>query len=166
MTDIEKLQFDYVWKWFAYHADQRMKAFNFMLVTFGILATAVATTLDKKLYLAATGLSFFSVVIALLFSRLDRRNRDLVRVGEGVLRQLEQDLIFASDGETSSVAFGLLTAPAPQTSIGRDGAPLGWGHDFLSGLLLGRHRIVLPAFAYLFALMFLLVLIAVRSGHL
>lgn len=30
-TDLEKMRFDYAWKWFNYHADQRMKMFNFIL---------------------------------------------------------------------------------------------------------------------------------------
>jgi hypothetical protein len=37
VSDLVKLQFDYAWKWFSFHADQRVKMFNFMLVVFGIL---------------------------------------------------------------------------------------------------------------------------------
>jgi ABC-type uncharacterized transport system permease subunit len=48
-SDLHKMPFDYAWKWFAFHAEQRTKMFNFMLIVLGIFATAIAGTLDKQL---------------------------------------------------------------------------------------------------------------------
>jgi hypothetical protein len=41
-SELQKLQFDFAWKWFAYHADQRVKMFNFMLIVFGIFRRGVS----------------------------------------------------------------------------------------------------------------------------
>src|SRR5258706_731665 len=94
-TDLRKLQLDYAWKWFSYHADQRVKMFNFMLIVFGVFATAIVTSVDKGLpswFIAF--LCFVAAALGLIFSLLDRRNRDLVWVGEEVLTYLENQFIF------------------------------------------------------------------------
>jgi hypothetical protein len=38
------------------------------------------------------GLAFFASLFALIFSRLDRRNRDLVWIGEDILKKLEREV--------------------------------------------------------------------------
>ena len=45
----EDPRLDYAWKWFNFHAEQRTKMFNYMLVGLGILATAIATMVQKGL---------------------------------------------------------------------------------------------------------------------
>src|SRR5260370_29011163 len=93
--ELRKLQFDYAWKWFSFHADQRVKMFNFMLIVFGIFAAGVVNALDKDLPpVAIAGLCFFAAFLAWAFMRLDRRNRDLVWLGEDVLMDLERKAIF------------------------------------------------------------------------
>ena len=82
-SELQKLQFDFAWKWFAYHADQRVKMFNFMLIVFGIFAAGLVNALDKHVPKPAVVLfAFFAGILALVFSLLDRRNRDLVWLGE------------------------------------------------------------------------------------
>jgi hypothetical protein len=99
-----KLQLDYAWKWLSYHADQRVKMFNFMLIVFGIFATAVVTAMDKGLPSGFTAtLCFTAAALGLIFSRLDRRNRDLVWLGEEVLTHLEKNCIFG-EGKKSKIA--------------------------------------------------------------
>ncbi len=39
--ELDKLRLDYAWKWFAFHADQRTKMFNYFILAIGIVATAV-----------------------------------------------------------------------------------------------------------------------------
>src|SRR4051812_17959205 len=94
--ELRKLQFDYAWKWFSFHADQRVKMFNFMLIVFGIFAAGVVNALDKAALprVALAGLCFFGTFLAWAFTRLDRRNRDLVWLGEDVLMELERKVIF------------------------------------------------------------------------
>ena len=44
MEQSEKQLFrNYAWSYFAYHADQRMKTFNFFLVAAGLLSSGIAT---------------------------------------------------------------------------------------------------------------------------
>ena len=94
-SELHKLQFDYAWKWFCFHADQRVKMFNFMLIVFGIFAAGVVNALDKNLpTIVMAGLCIFAIVLALIFILLDRRNRDLVWLGEDVLMDLERKAIF------------------------------------------------------------------------
>jgi hypothetical protein len=77
MSDLVKVQFDYAWKWFSFHADQRVEMFNFMLVAFGIFATAVVSSVDKGLPKEVSiALCLLASALALIFVRLDRRNRD------------------------------------------------------------------------------------------
>ncbi|MGB8279029.1 MAG: hypothetical protein WCF20_14015 [Methylovirgula sp.] len=88
--ELRKLQFDYAWKWFAFHAEQRTKMFNFMLVATGIFATAVATAYVKSSSRLAFWLCIAGALVAAIFSLLDRRNRDLIWRGEEVLIELEK----------------------------------------------------------------------------
>jgi hypothetical protein len=86
VSGLHKLQFDYAWKWFNYHADQRVKMFNFMLVVLGIFAAGIVNAFDKAPNTVTAFLCFFAAGLAVVFTFLDRRNRDLVWLGEDVLR--------------------------------------------------------------------------------
>src|SRR5690348_4185358 len=94
--ELPKLQFDYAWKWFSYHADQRVKMFNFMLIVLGIFASAIVSAVgNKELPIGfAAVLCFVAAALALIFPLLDRRNRDLVWLGEELLTHLEKTVIF------------------------------------------------------------------------
>jgi hypothetical protein len=97
-SELHKLQFDYAWKWFSFHADQRVKMFNYMLIVFGIFAAGIANALDK--HIPSTVIAIFCFIAALLafvFALLDRRNQDLVWLGEDVLMHLERQGIFGTD---------------------------------------------------------------------
>jgi hypothetical protein len=118
--ELHKLQFDYAWKWFAYHADQRVKMFNFMLIVFGVFATAIVTALGSKDLPSgvAAVLCFVAAALGLTFSLLDRRNRDLVWIGEEVLTHLEKNFILpnpnrsrVATAKTSSLGFYLVNRP-------------------------------------------------------
>jgi hypothetical protein len=76
-SELDKLRFDYAWKWFSFHAEQRTKMFNFMLVGLGALATVVVTAINDHLVLVARFACGLGFVIALVFWRLDGRNRTL-----------------------------------------------------------------------------------------
>lgn len=89
-SKLSLVQFDYAWKWFNFHAYQRTKIFNFMLVIFGFLAGTIAGTYDKARPLAIS-ICFFGSVLGLIFARLDLRNQYLLILGEDVLKKLERD---------------------------------------------------------------------------
>ncbi len=158
LSDVEKLRFDYAWKWFAYHAEQRMKSFNFMIIIFGILATAIVTAVDKKLFLVAEGLSLFSVIVALLFSRLDRRNRDFVWLGQDMLRHFEHHMIFIEGWSTSATTPKGIAPTTDQPATAHNLA------NAVSAIWLGQHRAILPLLCYLFTTLFALAFILLVSG--
>jgi hypothetical protein len=67
-----QLQMKYAWDWFQYHADQRLKAFNYFVVVSGILIAAygaamqkaIPTTPETRPYsLLASLVAFFGAVI-------------------------------------------------------------------------------------------------------
>lgn len=167
-NDLQKTQIDYAWKWFAFHADQRVKMFNYMLVVFGIAAAGVVNVLSKPDQVpvwAVSGLCFVTSLLALLFTRLDRRNRDLVWFSEDVLIHLERTVLFGESTEIEGrrrrrVTFGVLwrqerateTAAAPPT--GRLEVLKARLADYLSDVMLGKHRVLLPLIGYLLAAMF------------
>ena len=93
-TELQKLRFDYAWKWFNFHAEQRTKMFNFMLVGLGILATALVGAIEKKLLLEAAVVGTAATMVALVFSLLDARNRQLYIAAMDVLIDAEKNLVF------------------------------------------------------------------------
>jgi hypothetical protein len=160
-SELQKLEFDYAWKWFNFHADQRIKMFNFMLIVFGIFATAIVTALDKpRLSREITvGLCVIAGVLALIFSRLDRRNRDLLWLGEDVLVELERKGIFGEDNEIDGrriktngreedrkVRFGILWRQKAEERENPTGD--------IGSAIRGKHRLWLPWISYLFAVLF------------
>ena len=94
-NELGKLQLDYAWKWFSFHADQRTKMFNYMLALFGLFAAAIATTLDKPgMGNLTPWLCWLAALLALIFALIDTRNRTLVWFGEDVLISLEKEFLF------------------------------------------------------------------------
>jgi len=93
-TNLSHERLDYAWKWFDYHAKQRVSMFNFFLIASGLLATAYANALSRDEEVLGAVLSFLGALIALAFVVLDCRNATLVYLGEDVLRRLERDSFF------------------------------------------------------------------------
>lgn len=94
--ELTKQRFDYAWKWFAYHADQRVKLFNYMIIATGILAAGIGNALreNNENYLFAGILSVLGILFGIAFRQLDKRNSTLVWYGEDMLRQIERDCLF------------------------------------------------------------------------
>jgi hypothetical protein len=83
--DFDQQARGHAWDWFALHAGQRMDSLNFFLVATAFLVAGYADLLEKN-PLAAVGVAVIGAWIAVWFSRLDRRTRQLVEVGEKALR--------------------------------------------------------------------------------
>jgi hypothetical protein len=147
--ELDKLRFDYGWKWFSFHADQRTKMFNFFILAAGILATAVFSWYHQKTVaclLCATG-----VLVSVIFSRLDRRNQTLVMMGEEILGDLERRRLFGEHAtfklrDNQVRPFGILWRQAQEDVQ----AP----PSFLKSARAGKHRVWLPGIAYLAAALF------------
>jgi hypothetical protein len=108
--DLREVQLDYAWKWFSYHAAQRISMFNFFLAGVALLAGALATLFAASLYTEALAVSILGCVVCIIFRGLDSRNRDLISLGERLLLALEKTWIFHQPvPETSnSQDFGIL----------------------------------------------------------
>ena len=97
-TACPKDQFDYAWKWFELHANQRVSMLNFFLIGVGILLAALATLLEKNLHLPAMAVAGVGVIVCLIFLGLEFRNSKLVKLAEFELFRLEHDWLF-KDGQ-------------------------------------------------------------------
>jgi hypothetical protein len=82
----------YAWNWFAYHASQRLQAFNFFLLILAALATGYLTALDKDYGVLQIAIGVAGILISFAFLALDFRNEQLVTDGRHALRQLERAL--------------------------------------------------------------------------
>jgi len=136
----QKMRFDYAWKWFEFHAEQRTKMFNFMLLGFGIFATAIVGAIDKNLLFAALLLSFAAVLVALAFIQIDIRNRYLYRLAHEVLA-----------GDEANGEFGPGVNMAT-TVKGEDADKL------LAGLRKGKHKYYMPFVASIFLVLFVIMM--------
>ncbi len=67
--------FEHAWEWFHFHADQRLKVFNFYLIIVGALIAGTLTVLEKERYAASALLCMIWLVTTFLFFKLDQRNR-------------------------------------------------------------------------------------------
>jgi hypothetical protein len=131
---------DYAWKWFNFHAEQRTKMFNYMLVGLGILATAIATMVQKGLALEASCLSAAGVLLCIAFWFMDYRNRYLYSLAQGVLLQIETTQLFPGESETGIV----------KELSQREGGPKPWR----TGIAGGQHRFWMPLVIIVFAILF------------
>jgi len=97
--ELLKMRLDYAWNWFEYHAGQRTRMVNYFLIFTGILGAAYGNIVTKEgndhqgleIVLMIAGL-----VMSVGFVLLDFRNKQLVKLGEDVLRELERQSLFKS----------------------------------------------------------------------
>ncbi len=156
-TEMQKLRFEYAWKWFSFHAEQRTKMFNFMLIGLGIFASGMVASFNGGQFGAALALSIWAVLLASAFMLLDKRNRQLYAVALDVLINAERMMLFG-EGHTFAdhtgkkvVDFGIARRIALEQS--RD--PEGW-EGWKLAVRQGRHRYLMPAVAWIFIILFTL----------
>jgi hypothetical protein len=83
---------DYAWKYFALHADQRIKTFNFFLILCTLIAGGLITILRDGGNIALGALpAFILTLLSFVFWRLDIRNKQLIHHSEEALMILEDD---------------------------------------------------------------------------
>jgi hypothetical protein len=98
-------QFDYAWKWFEYHAAQRLMAFNFFLILAGAALVAYASAVREGAEALGIAVGGFGAVVALAFLCLDVRNKQLVDLGGDQLERLEGPLELEIRGKDPAPCF-------------------------------------------------------------
>ncbi|MCG8530144.1 MAG: hypothetical protein MI749_05710 [Desulfovibrionales bacterium] len=92
---------DYSWKYFEYHAQQRLRVFQLYLVLIAANITAYTAlmkhTEQKSCWILGV-LGALVILLSFLFYRLDKRNRELVRNGEAALKYLDEQESFQREG--------------------------------------------------------------------
>lgn len=109
--EVLKLQLDYVWKWFQYHATQRVMMFNYFLIITGIVATAYVSLLKEGNHMLAGAVGVFGLFTSVGFIFLDCRNRELVHLAERIMEKIECDTLFAgmkANTGSTDVQLGIL----------------------------------------------------------
>jgi hypothetical protein len=84
---------DYAWKYFALHADQRLRTFNFYLLIVTVIVGGLLAYLKdarSPAYVVAAGLIL--MVLSWIFWRLDGRACELIQNAEDVLKAVEVDI--------------------------------------------------------------------------
>jgi hypothetical protein len=165
-SELDKLQFDYAWKWFNFHAEQRTKMFNFMLIGLGVLATGAGTAIEHKSLAVTRIVSCRGVVLALAFWRMDRRNRELYDYSGEILLQLEEKVIFKKTkqfiprNEETPVPYGIYRRVKPvETASEKSSGKL---EKWFLGARAGKHRYLMPLISLAFVVFFALVFIFAR----
>ena len=81
----------YAWGYFALHADQRMKLFNFFLILSGLILGAFPAVRGVAASAKVVALlPLLLVLTAFIFWRLEERTRRLVKNAEDALRFLDE----------------------------------------------------------------------------
>jgi len=149
-----RMQFDYAWNWFEFHAEQRTRMFNYMLIGMGIFATALVAAIDKKLPVEAITIGAAAMCVAIVFYLIDRRNRQLYLVAMDVLIHLERTVMFGEattfpDHRHRPRLFGISGRVAAE-----DQGLMSKRLPDLRGALSGQHRHWIPFIALGFGALF------------
>ena len=99
LDDNDPKRFEFVAKHyydlFAYHAAQRLTTFNFFIVSLSFFSNAYATLVTKGdanhpfYYIMSGILSFTAYILVVCFSRLDKRNEQIILINERPLRRIQ-----------------------------------------------------------------------------
>ena len=100
-----QMKFEYAWRYFSFHARQRVTMFNFFLVGSGVLGNAYALLLRDQLYWQAGVVAIIGVFVSLVSIGLDVRNEQLVDLGEAALRGVEDDYLMLDSGKPPEYAI-------------------------------------------------------------
>ncbi len=87
-----KEQREYAWKYFSLHAEQ-LKTFHFFVVLSTVISGAILTIVkDVSNVSYATPMCYLLAFLAFIFWKLDQRNRGLIKHGESVLKEIEDNI--------------------------------------------------------------------------
>ena len=88
--ELDKTFREYAWNYFEIHADQRLRAFHFYIVLSTALVGGFLLLLrDDHGHKWMSALGFLLAFFSFVFSKLDRRTRDLINHAEDALKFLD-----------------------------------------------------------------------------
>jgi hypothetical protein len=91
-TEVNSVAIDHAWKWFEYHATQRMTMLRFYLIAAGGIGAGVGVLLAANESFLAGAISVIGMLTSYSFKQLDRRVSDLVKIGEDALNSEQQKM--------------------------------------------------------------------------
>jgi hypothetical protein len=99
----QKLFREYAWDYFALHAEQRLKAFNFYIIFCAVVIGGFATIVSRNpLSTQYTFLPLLLIFFSFVFWKLDQRTSTLVKNGEQAIKYLDS-LALAIEPEEAKV---------------------------------------------------------------
>lgn len=102
----DEIALNHAWRWFEYHAAQRLSMIRFYLLIIGGAATAYFAAL-REFPAASVAAAFFGCVCSILFWRLDKRASYLVKLGERAIT--EQETLLAAHAQLRQIGITLST---------------------------------------------------------
>ncbi len=108
---------DLSFKHFLQHAQQRVQHFNYFIIFSSILTTATIATFQSNFqaHYLGIGLGIIQIFLSFVFSKLDDRNRFLIKHAENVIKNIEQDYVKAN-----SQCYSLFTSEEIETVKEKD----------------------------------------------
>jgi len=111
---VAELQFQYAWEHFKFHAEQRMKMFDFFLIVAGgiLAAWGVIVNLhnsipaNPEIDIAGVLIPAFGAIYSTFFLALDTRNTQLLEMSENVLTKMEEAWIYSGSAWRRSTEYG------------------------------------------------------------
>ena len=104
---VEKDLGDYAWKYFEFHANQRLTTFNFYIAVSGLVTTGLVASFHKSIEVSYLGIALGLLLVAFsyIFWNLDARNRLLVSYGEEALMVYERRFEENGNGNTVKIVY-------------------------------------------------------------
>jgi hypothetical protein len=84
-----KTALDHGWRWFEYHAQQRLTVFKYYLIIMGAIGVALYTLHTAQEHLFAAIAAASGVIASITFFALDHRVSQLVKLGEDLMSRQE-----------------------------------------------------------------------------
>ena len=91
---------NHAWKWFEYHAKQRLTMIRFYILVIGALGAGIGYLYENDFYEFSALISVFGIVSSFSFIRLDQRISDLIKIGEDALETEQSKLASETGFET------------------------------------------------------------------
>ena len=120
MPSDREIAFEHAWRYFEYHAQQRITVFNFFVATSGLLVGGLAFTTQAPVKMWPFGIAagLLLMIVSLAFWRLDQRVSSMIKLSEEIIVKAEEKLISDPDlrtisreqAMTASTKFGLFKA--------------------------------------------------------